>query len=1042
MSSLILFGALSAGAVTPIPTQRDVEPGEWCTDYNAARKYAEDNGIPILVVWGRRTCSYCKGFDNNALSQNAFIQWRQQKKIVLLYAKEEDGTTDASRILSWARSGRDSDTGQTIPSLTNIPIVLLYWKKGGTVKVEKRFVGRKGDLPVGGATILDQLMGTLEKYIGDYSPDPFPAVDAWDPADDTRAGATPLTLSQEAFAHGPHYLNGTDTNDWFCLKGLPAGSTNLVWISGLVAEEVADLNARFYVGDASTPSDTKTLTSLAATPYKCIVPQGSGAPQDVYVQVSRRPGTAASVKYTFHARKYIPRAIGFATATLTATEPAKGKTATLAIPVMRSGDDAAAALSVNVQYVAVSAASSVTYDYSKAPSKLSWTASGADTQTINITLQGDGLWTGDQTFTVTLASPTAGFALAPHDTVTVTVRESNAYSAAKLSVAAVETPALGKKTAFTTKLKPAVHEGDTVTVWLACAGGNAMRVSADMKGSSPDWLMPPTLTWLDGDRKEKAITFTVPEQDGFHLPQTVTLSIASASGAALVSGKAALPFTVYNKVFAAPLTAFASSNPKLPLRTVNDDWFVTDGGVLRSVPLSGGGAAVMTATIAGPGILRFAAGGDAALAFTIGGKPLTVSGDGLVQEYLIPSGRHAAAWTATGADYATLSAMTFSPLPAETLGSFNGWAVVTNGAETAQGLATMTVSASGKISGKLTLPGKTLSFSSPGYDTLADGTLMVAAGLSATYKKEAFPLALSVTTNAPGVVAIASADGTIAARLNRNGWSDKVLSPERDAALRLALNYPAAALSKAPSGYYTLVIPATAETVAAGLAGTGYLTLTIDKKGKTKAAGKLADGTSVSMSGVVLLDEDNKPYMRIFVSPKAYSGGVFLAPLAVHFSGCARLSGDALWESRNPKATAVLDEGFRFALPVQGGWYAKTATLRTMYAGEGFSAEIPDGHVYFAFNAKGTALLAATCDEENPACLKVAVKSTTGLFSGSYREPPADGAKKGVTRKLFGVLTPALTQDGADFAAAGFIPLPQVSPHKHTQSEAVLLRVE
>ena len=1041
MLSLFLLGALGAVAAA-IPTQKDVVPGEWCSDYNAAKKYAENNGIPIVVVWGRANCSYSSSFDKNALSKDAFTQWRQKRKPVLLYGKDED-TPDARSILSWVRAGKDSDTGQKV-SLTQLPIVLVYWKQGGTVKVEKRFTGRSGKMLVTGGSVLEQTIGSLDKYIGEYSPDPLPDTDAWDPADNTRANATVLPLSQATLTHGPHYLNGTDTNDWFRLGAVPSGATNLIWVTGLLADGATDLSARFYAGDATSPAATVTLANLT-TPYKFIMPKGTGAPQDASILIGRRPGMAASVRYTFNVREYIPRSVGFSTNIIVAAEPAKGKTATLTIPVVRrKGDDTAMATAVTVSCTDGSAKHGV--HYTCPTTKLNWTASGTDTQTIKVTLIGDGLWTGDKTFTVTLASPTAGFALAPASVVTVTIRESNAYSAAKLSVAAVETPALGKKTAFTSKLKPIVYEGDTATVWVSCAGGNAAAASAEMRWSSSGWLTPAPLTWLNGARNEQPVPVNVPITEGFQRPKTVTLSVASASGATLVSGKSALTFTVYDNIYAASLTAFVASNPKLPLRTANDDWFLTDGGVLRSAPLpESGGAAVMTATLSGPGILRFAAGGGATLAFTVSGKPVPVPADGLAHEYLIPGGRQAAvSWTVSGAGtYGTLSEVTYVPLPAETTGTFNGWVVVTNGAEVVQGLATVTVSSAGKISGKLVLPGKTLSFAAPGYDTWTGDGLMVTNGLLATYKKEPpIPFTLGVSTNAPGAVLLTSADGAVTARLNRNGWSDKVLTAERVAALRLALNNPAGSLSKAPSGYYTLVVLPSDETIAAGLAGTGYMTLTLDKKGKIKVVGKLADGIAVSLSGVLLLDGDNAPYMMLSVSPRTYSGGTFAMSLSAYFAGCARLSGDALWENRNPKATAVEGDGFSFALSVDGGWYAKAETLRQIYAGHGgVSAETLGVPVRFGFNAKGTGLGPVACDEANPACLKVTVKSSTGVFSGSFREP-SPGGKRDVTRKLFGVLTPALVQGDEDAAGVGFWLIPQAAPHKHMQSEAFQLNLD
>ncbi|MCL2104018.1 MAG: hypothetical protein FWH21_03035 [Kiritimatiellaeota bacterium] len=395
---------------------------------------------------------------------------------------------------------------------------------------------------------------------------------------------------------------------------------------------------------------------------------------------------------------------------------------------------------------------------------------------------------------------------------------------------------------------------------------------------------------------------------------------------------------------------------------------------------------------------------------------------------------------------------TVAPLPREAYGSYNGLASVDDGTGLAYGQASLTVSAAGKISGKLTLPNsKTYTLTATGYDAFESGVFSVTnAQFVAKIKKETIPLEMAVSTDVPGEVllsATATATVSIGATFVRDGWSDKEgIVVEREGALRLVQDYDSGLLSKAPGGYYTLLVLPSTDSENAGLAGTGYLTITVDRKGKVKTAGKLADGTAVSLSSVLLLDASmGVPCLWIATAPKTYSGGFFKADLIFTREAVAPgrvlLNGPALWESWNPRATDVLNDGFQFALDTQGGWYAKNDTLKKMYNNEdGLVAHAQSWDVNAAFNAKGTGLnaLPACGTAGNVACLKLSVKPKTGLFSGSFRE---DVGGKTVTRNLVGVLTPSLTDaDGlTGTAGGGYYLIPQTTPYKFNQSDNFLL---
>jgi len=408
---------------------------------------------------------------------------------------------------------------------------------------------------------------------------------------------------------------------------------------------------------------------------------------------------------------------------------------------------------------------------------------------------------------------------------------------------------------------------------------------------------------------------------------------------------------------------------------------------------------------------------------------------------------------------------TILPLPLEATGNFNGVAMVSSATTTNFGAVTVTVSASGKISGKILTQPKTYSFTAAGFDATEAGQFAVTnAQFTANFKKETpIPLMFTVDSSALGMAGLKSV-GELPTEidveiLSRNGWSDKVFAPERETALRLALDYETGLLSKAPGGYYTIALPVNEAFVDEelggenGLAGTGYLTLTVDKKGKTKVAGKLADGTSVSMAGTLLLF-GGQPSLMLYTAPKAYSGGCFMANVGIArepVTGRVLLEGEALWESKNARATGVQGDGFLLALDVLGGWYSTKATLGQMYANaaDGWFAEAQDWIVTVKPDKKGTGFSALpSCGSaNNPACLKLSVKTKTGLFTGSFNENV--GAKKPASRKLEGVLTPALTAVYGDdspkelgFSGRGFFLLPQTIPYKYNKSGDFLLTLD
>jgi len=270
-----------------------------------------------------------------------------------------------------------------------------------------------------------------------------------------------------------------------------------------------------------------------------------------------------------------------------------------------------------------------------------------------------------------------------------------------------------------------------------------------------------------------------------------------------------------------------------------------------------------------------------------------------------------------------------SPLPTWAVGTFNGPCAMRSGSE--PGVAVMTVSQLGKITGRLSSAGSNYAFSAVSY---TNGFTVVATA-TGTVGRAKVPLVVTVshpegTSGGPASLGEAQcgldasqADNRPIVVMYRNVWKDADMTA-------VATNY---------AGYYTATLPGDGEY------GSGYLTFTVDKAGGVKTAGKLADGTAVSQSATLILDEAGTVWMELYTSPTAYKGGCLFG--SVEFlkeSGSSPMSvsplegSTFLWKSRDPQATADYRAGFSRELGLSGGWYDTVGNLYGYYRNQVLSA--------------------------------------------------------------------------------------------------------
>ena len=302
---------------------------------------------------------------------------------------------------------------------------------------------------------------------------------------------------------------------------------------------------------------------------------------------------------------------------------------------------------------------------------------------------------------------------------------------------------------------------------------------------------------------------------------------------------------------------------------------------------------------------------------------------------------------------ATLVPSAQTDLPAWAQGTFNGYVV-------GGGVATMSVTAQGSVTGKLALGGTNYAFSAASYAAGGSATNGFSLTADAKAGKASLPLELRVTraANAPSqALGVCEGDlgGVWPAVLYRSVWKDADMGAA-------AADY---------AGYYTAALPGGAAY------GSGYLALTVDGAGGVKAAGKLADGTAVSLSGPLILGATGSVFTVLYTAPAAYKGGCLsgLAEFAEPTGGgnafLRPLDGALfLWESRSPQATEEYGKGFSRETGLSGGWYDKAGNLygyyrnRRLAAGTDAAAPAPEiaaaGGASAWWRPDGVALTVAT----------------------------------------------------------------------------------
>lgn len=146
--AVVAWGAV-AHAADPMNSQSSFEPGIWCSDYSAAKAYADAENVPMLVFWANPSCKYC-GLLEEACRTAEFRAWQAERKFAMVF------------------SYGDATVKKIVKNASNeYPYMMIYWLKPSGEVVMEKFTGKAGRMPAPASpddSLQKQLMDVMDAY--------------------------------------------------------------------------------------------------------------------------------------------------------------------------------------------------------------------------------------------------------------------------------------------------------------------------------------------------------------------------------------------------------------------------------------------------------------------------------------------------------------------------------------------------------------------------------------------------------------------------------------------------------------------------------------------------------------------------------------------------------------------------------------------------------------------------------------------------------------------------------------------------------------
>ncbi len=641
--SQILQAVVEHPAVTP--RYAGAQPNEWTMDYDAALEAASTNGLPVIVMFtGSWWCPFCQTLDRNVLSTQAWSDYLEDNPAMLVFLDfNKRGNYTYADTNKWFLADSDYLTANAITpeeaeashryheeiqmdfSITDKTAYspedwnVYNLRVGYPTWVVLDSTGkRRARLPVSSVPNAATAIDWLEQALASDPADELDDYRHWQPTALTPPGNCDLPQLIEAS------LSANDLNDWYTLDTV-AGSKVTLTIAKIPGS--ADFLTATWYEDKAQKKQTRFSLSRGLT---LTIPQLAGKEYAFSIGVNGDKLTAKT-PYTLTLARTTPDIV----LTLANTAVSVNETAghvDLGVKINRNGRNDQ---EITLDYRTVTGADEAGIaapdeDYTPVAGTLTWAPADSAPKTVRIPIIDNGIHKGNQTFTVEFESTSGCEVSMPSDTATVTIVEAMPYKPGTL--------------AFTTPAKPALvaREGQSLTLGVERSKYNAGNAEATVTlsgaGAARFTEQTQTLQWFNGELGEKTVTFTLPANDAIEADAAFTVKLASPTRS-IALANASLTGSVVDQTLTQTLADYVKGGDSpVAWKTSGSRWFWNDGSTFGAAGLStdtlspGAKPAVLTASLATPGVLTFTAKGDnGTLTAKVGAVTQTFTLDGTAQ---------------------------------------------------------------------------------------------------------------------------------------------------------------------------------------------------------------------------------------------------------------------------------------------------------------------------------------------------------------------------------------------------------------------------
>jgi len=147
------------------------ETGRWLRNFDSAKAYAKENGLPLLAVWSNGdSCPHCVKFEN-CLNNTTFKNWMRESGMVFWFGYNKDAENTLETVpFHWTRAYTGTTKSTRGGPLKNYPFVRLWWPEGGSDYAADGDSVRGGYNEKTGATGAKKIIAWIEKRTVGFEP--------------------------------------------------------------------------------------------------------------------------------------------------------------------------------------------------------------------------------------------------------------------------------------------------------------------------------------------------------------------------------------------------------------------------------------------------------------------------------------------------------------------------------------------------------------------------------------------------------------------------------------------------------------------------------------------------------------------------------------------------------------------------------------------------------------------------------------------------------------------------------------------------------